>query len=1356
VPLSEHLVEYGEEVPRMEKRISRPVSVLIAVTGAVIGLLFLMASMASTRTQAAPLSEGTGGDPRIESAIVTSDMPISDTRLGDGVSKIIYFNNLVAGDVTATFAITGTPVLTFNASAAFDKPSDVLTSPVRPVTFTLVYAVEPTHTTQSNVWYTATNSSGQQTGITLTFAQDVTGPVASIVSPPADYFTGTQLVITGTAADNGGGSGVRIVHVMTGTTWGTATGTANWAYTTTVSATDDATITLSARGTDYVSAVGVTDTRVITVDNVLPGNPSVVTTTDGTSTGSWANHSTIPVSWTDVSDGSGVTYYYVWDQSASTAVDASDAFTTAKGVTGTALAEGSNYFHVRSRDGAGNWAADTAHLGPLQVDTVSPTVGISPPVSGAVLTSTHKPTVVISGTSADTTSAVAAVEVMTDTTWDAATDTDPWSYDWTLPSADNEVFTLTARATDEAGNVDVSAAVPVTVDTVLPGNPSVVTTTDCTSTGSWVNDNTIPVSWTVVSDGSDVTYYYVWDQSASTAVDASDAFTTATELTRTGLADGNNYFHVRSRDGAGNWAADTAHLGPLQVDTVSPTVGISTPVPGAVLTTTHQPTVVITGTSADATSSVAGVDVMTNTTWNAATDTDPWSYDWTLPSADNEVFTLTARATDEAGNVAVSAAVLVTVDTVAPAATPPVPDRSPWVTSTVHYTWTEPSDGAGIARYQVNVTNTVGYSAFFWTSSPELTFTEANSEGDDYYARVRAVDTHGNVGDWSGPSAVVTPDLTPPDLSSPGIVIVSNDAMFVISGTSLFYTNTLGAGSFTVKGDAQDQGTLSGLDVATFSEAFGYTPGDDNNPAVYAQTYDAPAGATESGTIIVTVYDNAGNTSVQAFPYALDGTPPTSDASAPAIARDDIDVTWNADDAQSGVYSTTLWYKKEVAGTWMSDQTAVADSGTFTFAPPAGDGLYLFATVAVDNLGNLESGPTVSETQTLYDTTEPTNVVFDVPENSSTSVFTLSWSADDATSGVVSYTVEYSRTGDTVWHPWQTTMVPATMAFTAPTTETLYTFRLTVYDGAGNTAVVLRTTLVGKYKVYVPLVMSDYRLLANGGFDDGLDGWTTKRGAFNNHGTGMPQSVVWQAGSKQALLGDRNASDGSINVGYGSIQQTFVVNRRYLRLQYQVFTYDIVRGAETGRYFDTLEVSVNRHPDQITDAHRNSRGCSTTILNPTGNLVMPSGGGLAFCGGRSGSKEDTGTLWNSGVRTVTLDMNAYLGETVTLYFAIWSREYGSLYYNDQGFFNTWAYVDNVSLQETDSAGLQAKTLQRPVATPKALGAPVTAVVPGLATSGAGAWVAFGLGPRVSGMANRLRGGAGKMGKRLRRRTGQGR
>jgi len=222
-------------------------------------------------------------------------------------------------------------------------------------------------------------------------------------------------------------------------------------------------------------------------------------------------------------------------------------------------------------------------------------------------------------------------------------------------------------------------------------------------------------------------------------------------------------------------------------------------------------------------------------------------------------------------------------------------------------------------------------------------------------------------------------------------------------------------------------------------------------------------------------------------------------------------------------------------------------------------------------------------------------------------------------------------------------------------------------------------TVTAEYTAYLPILARNYRNFVNGSFEEGLTGWDAERGPFSGHGSGLPQSAVVFGEDDRALLAEEgDLAPGSIPIGYGYIAQTFTVDKPYVQLQYWVFSYDIAKG--DGYYYDTFEVSLNRAPSQILDSERETQGCASTALNPEGTLIV-SEDGLVFCGGRPGTS--AGLLWDTGGwKTVTLDLSAFQGTSVTLYLAIWSREYGPPDWDDHGWFNTWTYVDNVQPQSS--------------------------------------------------------------------------
>jgi len=135
--------------------------------------------------------------------------------------------------------------------------------------------------------------------------------------------------------------------------------------------------------------------------------------------------------------------------------------------------------------------------------------------------------------------------------------------------------TFEVRAIDAASNTDQTPATRgFTVDTQPPTDPTLSSPSHTTSVPS--NDNTVEVAWPAIGQpggasdagGSGVDgFSYVWNTSPTTTPDTNkDAEESATGTTSPTLANGSShYFHLRTRDNAGNWTS-TEHLGPFVID----------------------------------------------------------------------------------------------------------------------------------------------------------------------------------------------------------------------------------------------------------------------------------------------------------------------------------------------------------------------------------------------------------------------------------------------------------------------------------------------------------------------------------------------------------------------------------------------------------------------------------------------------------------------------------------------------------------------------------------------------------------------------------------------------------------------
>ena len=209
---------------------------------------------------------------------------------------------------------------------------------------------------------------------------------------------------------------------------------------------------------------------------------------------------------------------------------------------------------------------------------------------------------------------------------------------------------LHVRTRDVAGNWNAGAAHfgPYKIDTTPPTNPTISSSTH--TPGVWSKNPAVHLSWTGASDGAGsgvVGYSQFWDDAATT-----DPGTTVNTTSTSAIStryDGTTYFHLRTKDAAGNWSAPI-HFGPLKIDTVAPTTQINAPAQ------VSNKTFAISWSGSDATSGAHFYEVRYR---DMTVGTHAWqtlkgqtiTTGASFTGQDGHKYDFQARATDYAGNV---------------------------------------------------------------------------------------------------------------------------------------------------------------------------------------------------------------------------------------------------------------------------------------------------------------------------------------------------------------------------------------------------------------------------------------------------------------------------------------------------------------------------------------------------------------------------------------------------------------------------------------------------------------------------------------------------------------------------------
>lgn len=491
---------------------------------------------------------------------------------------------------------------------------------------------------------TLTDNTGSNAGTVLTNndVTDATQPVLSGSGTAGDTITvydGTAIIGTTKVAENG-----------------------SWSFTPTP-ALGEGDHTLRVTASDPLGNTSEKSSPIsITVDITAPDAPAP-TLTDGANgplTDGQATRETQPVLSGTGTDGDIISIYDNGDLVTSV--------TVTNGVwsyTSDALNEGDHVFTLTSTDPAGNISEPSAPIGIL-VDTTPPAVpnltvtdrvgNQTGSLDNGQYTDDTRPLLSGSGTPGDTITitldGIALPSLVIDNSGN-------WSLPSPLLSQGDHIIQVTA--TDPAGNSSTSPDRIVRVDTQAPGTPTLTVSDDGgpLSDGEQTNDTTPTLSGTgdtgsivtILNNGVPI--------GTAEVIDGVWSFTPDSEL-----VEGSYHFTVTAKDAAGNTSQPSDAIA-ITIDTQVPDAPFITSLGSPAVT--NQPELPISGTGepgSTITLSNGGTVIGTAEVDSAGN----WTITPDSPLTEGN-YTLTATATDPAGNVSTpSASISLNVDLTKPAA----------------------------------------------------------------------------------------------------------------------------------------------------------------------------------------------------------------------------------------------------------------------------------------------------------------------------------------------------------------------------------------------------------------------------------------------------------------------------------------------------------------------------------------------------------------------------------------------------------------------------------------------------------------------------------------------------------------
>ena len=572
---------------------------------------------------------------------------------------------------------------------------------------------------------------------------------------------------------------------------------------------------------------------------------------------------------------------------------------------------------VSSRDDS---TAVTTNIDDVRVQVVAaspnqdPDVSLTAPADGA--TYTAPASITIAADAVDSDGAVARVDFYAGATLVGSDASSPYSVTWSNVPAGT--YSLTAVATDDDNGRTTSAARTVTVN--APANqPPTVSLTSPANGATFTAPATIAISANAAD--SDGTVARVDFYQGSTLV-GSDA-TAPYSVTWSNVPAGTYTLTARATDDDGAVRTSTAHTISVNAQANQPpSVSLAAPANGS--TFTAPATITVSATAADADGTVVRVDFYQGATLIGTDTTSPYSVTWSNVGAGS--YTLTARATDNAGATTTSAARTVTVTGGLPTGWTAADIGNPAIVGSTTY-----SDGTFTIR---------AGGADIWGTSDEFRYVYRSISGDfDVVARVRSVE---EAHSWSKAGVMIRATLA---------ADAANAAMLVAaSKPRVFQRRTVPGGTTTATTSGQGPSWVKLARRGTTITAF-TSPDGTTWTTVGTQTMTLPA-SFYVGVAVSSVNTSVATTAVVdslTVAATTGNESPTVSLTAPAdgatfTAPATITISANAADSDGSVSRVDFYQGSTLVGS----DTAAPYSVTWSNVPA---GSYTLTARATDDDG---------------------------------------------------------------------------------------------------------------------------------------------------------------------------------------------------------------------------------------------------------------------------------------------------------------------------------------------------------------------------------------------------------------------